>query len=493
MIIRTSLILGLCVLASCSTAAPLAESASLEQRSSNTTASPSPRGWVQSPDGRGTLDIIWGCVFTTFLCSWSVLCLNLPAFGDSAWQMLRRKVYLTGLAVIGPEFLFQIALGQWLSARQSVTDFKASGYSEWTLNHAFFADMGGFVLYTRDWVPFPVNAKQLHYLVTKGYVKYPNIDKGVILDKNKMDGLVRVITLLQTLWFVITSLARVVQHLTLTAFELTTLGFIVCTIGTTYCWAQKPSDVEHPIPLESNASMADILLQAGDAASKPYSCTPLDFVSRKEWAWSMLWSNWINILKRMRIDFRPQVRPVNRRSNDEFHEISGFSLVTLFFFQITYAGILLAGWNFWFPTHIEHVLWRIATVMIMGSICSYWIIETIVFRILPALKSRLSGQFTGIASGNDQERPGRFSQWTGQGSSRVAKKARSVAKSLRNNSLQKDPELDIPLKALLPVYIVAVCYCTSRTYVLITDILELRSLPPSAFATVNWSQFLPHF
>ena len=40
---------------------------------------------------------------------------------------------------------------------------------------AFFADMGGFVLHTDDGVPLPLNAKQLHWLVTNGHLDCPEI------------------------------------------------------------------------------------------------------------------------------------------------------------------------------------------------------------------------------------------------------------------------------------------------------------------------------
>ena len=35
------------------------------------------------------------------------------------------------------------------------------------MSHAFFADMGVFVLSANEDARFPINAKQLHYLVTK--------------------------------------------------------------------------------------------------------------------------------------------------------------------------------------------------------------------------------------------------------------------------------------------------------------------------------------
>ena len=100
----------------------------------------------------------------------------------------------------------------------------------------FFADMGGFILQTSDWAPFPINAKQLHYLVIHGYLPYPEITKDEIKDRSKIDAVLRAITVLQTLWFVMNSLARVDQNLARTTFELTTIGFIYYTLDTHLCW-----------------------------------------------------------------------------------------------------------------------------------------------------------------------------------------------------------------------------------------------------------------
>ncbi|KAJ9637303.1 hypothetical protein H2199_007590 [Coniosporium tulheliwenetii] len=104
-----------------------------------------------------------------FLCTWSILCLNVPGPEDRMLDMLMRKVYIMCLGLLGPEFIFQIALAQWGSARQSIKDFHASGYTEWTIQHAFFADMGGFLLHAPDCPLFPIDAKQLHYLVTEAW------------------------------------------------------------------------------------------------------------------------------------------------------------------------------------------------------------------------------------------------------------------------------------------------------------------------------------
>ncbi|KAI9727230.1 MAG: hypothetical protein M1834_008490, partial [Cirrosporium novae-zelandiae] len=148
-------------------------------------------GWVPQTDGRGTLDIIWSCTITIFLCCWTSVCANIPATTDSPWNWFRDKLGLACMGILWPDFLFGLALGQWDSARRSVEKFHSAGYLEWTMSHAFFADMGGFIIQFSDCISFPVDAEQLHYLISKGYLEYPKLDKAMIDDKNKADNLSR--------------------------------------------------------------------------------------------------------------------------------------------------------------------------------------------------------------------------------------------------------------------------------------------------------------
>ena len=60
------------------------------------------------------------------------------------------------------------------------------------MRHAFFADMGGFLIKPVDsGSSLPVNAEQLLHLIQQGHVTYPVCTKGFIDDKNKRDGLAR--------------------------------------------------------------------------------------------------------------------------------------------------------------------------------------------------------------------------------------------------------------------------------------------------------------
>ena len=154
--------------------------------------------------------------------------------------------------------------------------FQSAGYSDWTMTHAFFADMGGFVLRSPDFPPFPLDAEQLYYLISEDFLAYPEIDRALIDDKNKADGLARyardprinwlhlsnplarLITVWQVLWFSVTCIGRLVQHIGLTTLELTTLGFILLMLATSFCWRHKPSGVTQPFFLETSTNVFDI-------------------------------------------------------------------------------------------------------------------------------------------------------------------------------------------------------------------------------------------
>lgn len=72
--------------------------------------------------------------------------------------------------------------------------------------------MGGFSLKVPDFVEFPLNAKQVHYLVTHNYIPYSAValPKHVLDEKNKGDGVVRFITLCEITWFLLRCLDRAI-------------------------------------------------------------------------------------------------------------------------------------------------------------------------------------------------------------------------------------------------------------------------------------------
>lgn len=125
------------------------------------------------------------------------------------------------------------------------------------MKEAFFAEMGGFRLRTRDFAAFPLDVEQVHYLVSNGNMDLPTLDERVIEDKNKADGLLRAIKLCQILWFLVNVIGRWAHRLVVTTFELTTVSFILCSSMTAFFWWRKPADVFLPVNIDSDIRISN--------------------------------------------------------------------------------------------------------------------------------------------------------------------------------------------------------------------------------------------
>lgn len=117
------------------------------------------------------------------------------------------------IALLGPEFLLGLAAGQYSSAKRSAKvgvnelseanidlaqAFQKAKIKDWSLTHAFYANMGGMLLKIKSRnnsqehdLIFPVNSKQVLYLKNKGHIDWPCVEVRDIDDKNKSNGLAR--------------------------------------------------------------------------------------------------------------------------------------------------------------------------------------------------------------------------------------------------------------------------------------------------------------
>jgi hypothetical protein len=118
--------------------------------------------YVSSPNTRGTIDILWSCLATLFLCTWSVQHPNVPvlqrphtALGKviKHCYMFLRKMKGMLATLLAPELLLAIAISDHSSAVVHASAAIQRGLDgiEWSLTHAFYANMGGFVIqFTED-------------------------------------------------------------------------------------------------------------------------------------------------------------------------------------------------------------------------------------------------------------------------------------------------------------------------------------------------------
>lgn len=468
-------------------------------------------GWIPQPDGRGTLNILQSSLLTILICSGSALCLNVPKEGESHVGFFVRKAKWMLFTIFFPEVLTGIAAEQWRSASQSVEDFanltkrweaeesdskplptqNAENLSRirnspWTMRHAFFTDMGGLIVSYPDHPPFRIDAQQLHYLVEKTHLLYPSISDASIRDTDKADGFARSLTLVQISWFSIQAISRGANHLALSTLELSTLAFIFCTMNTFFFWRHKPLDVSNAIVLHCLTKLEDILSPADPSSSsgKPkmnshrywYAQNPLDFVKPPISRTSLMAPFWFGV--RASFSWTKQdrrhlganashTRPITTTtttSSPSFDNTTitpprGITVGDILFaniFTLAYFGIHLAGWNFHFPTHVEQILWRISSLTLLGLLVFYLIAVTI-------------GTFL----------------------------AEPVSRAFFKNSEEKTI---LGVASLLPRSVaflmhfpVVAAYCVARGYIIVEGFVNLRALPSTAFESVNWPNFVPHF
>ena len=418
-------------------------------------------GWVQQPNGRGTWNILQTCVITVVLCSWSSLCLNVhPRKGR--WPLMRNKLRWMLFTIMWPEVTAGCAFEQWESACQSVDAFAKSGYPQWTMRHAFLADMGGFVLHSPDFPPFPVDGQQLLYLIQKKYVEYPQqVDSEYIWDKNKADVVARAITLVQVAWFSIECVGRAIQRLNISTLELLTITFIFCTMPSVILWNHKPLDIQTPIPIQTDTRIADILIEAGEVAKSPYELTPLDFLVPPPNKANFVATWWWGVelcFDGIFFEINEKVRPVTTFANSRTRPPKGFTtktFITRLAISCGYFALHFAGWNFQLPTSAERELWRAAITFFAGIYSTY----LVVFNLVSYFSHHIAKTFGNKDADTCIEVANLFPRW-------------------------------FILMGLIPVY---GSYGIARLYIITEGFISLRSMPEDVYSSVNWSNFIPHF
>ena len=114
-----------------------------------------------------------------------------------------------------------------------------------------------------------------------------------------------------------------------------------------------------------------------------------------------------------------------------------------------FGSIHCAAWNFGFPSHVEQIMWRAASLSLVGVCLSIFLAEPAGKFIWPVLKRRL--------------------------------------KRYRLIWLQNVYPFFKDI-----AFIPTVIYPIARLTLLILALLSLRHLPKSALQTVTWTEFIPH-
>ncbi|RAK86414.1 hypothetical protein BO79DRAFT_219755 [Aspergillus costaricaensis CBS 115574] len=283
--------------------------------------------YVSSPNTRGTLTILWACLFTILSCTWTVQ--NLDKYTTQAvWFVV---------TVLAPEVL----LGKyWLDnkkADEELSDLQKYAQEdgvEWTKTHSLFANMGGFAirinlaqrrpealvspepenkaengtnceeehpnsrpasgseerrspanhatdeesgvssLRQEKYTYFLSAPKILSLRAGGGLSRMPDITKEKLPDRSKADGLMRLITVVQIMWMCIQVITRAVRGLTVSQLEISVTAFASCAVVMYWLSWDKPKGVMVPITIvqygDEGRALSLIMDKAGGSGCMNY-------------------------------------------------------------------------------------------------------------------------------------------------------------------------------------------------------------------------------
>lgn len=143
-------------------------------------------GWKAEPESRGTWSILWSCLATIFICTWSVLHLKVPKRHGRRYLFFRKLGWML-LATIAPEYILSIPFSSFNNARNMSIHLARQGHKEWTLTHMQFALAGGF------WYRRPrgrlskCDADQLQTMIEEECLNGPPISAEELRSRGKSD------------------------------------------------------------------------------------------------------------------------------------------------------------------------------------------------------------------------------------------------------------------------------------------------------------------
>jgi hypothetical protein len=319
--------------------------------------------------------------------------------------------------------------------------------------HGFFISMGGFVKADQE-------GHILHPIASHVLAEYTNISGGAensgnteintsvepavnvdkimdidhdkIQDQSKGDEISKGIAMLQTLWFMIQCIAWAHQHLPLTELEIVTLAFASLNVVIRVIWWNKPLDVRYPINIGPkvkssvrrvegiSVSMWRRVLM--DPISLFIDVPLIMFEGEVEDSIIPLTAVWVPTLWAGRLS--PWKR--GKAAAISIALVMGFS------------GIHFAAWNVTFPSELEKILWRVASIATVAMPVVFFLGATIILSL-----GGVQGRYHTITF-----------------------------------------HLALPLGVL--VYVIA------RTILMVLLFISLRSLPPEVFKDIDWTDFIPH-
>jgi len=272
-------------------------------------------GFVPEPhSGRGTMGIIWSCLTTIFLSTWTSYHMD---FWDTS---IKTKLYEVALVVVFPEVVAALALRETIDAWYFRKALRVlPGWERFSLKQAFLIQKGGVTLQSQNLT----NPDQFFDRARSGNILFRQLPQNSQIDaRSKSDWVSKMIAICQALWFVSNTASRLVAGYEISLLEELTTAYVFCGLVMFISWLNCPQDVKEKFDLQTQDSQTT---NAGEEGSM----TGLKRISDPMFTFGIL------------------------------------------FFLVIFTGIHLAAWNYPFASTAEAWTWRglsIAT-FILGLGC----------------------------------------------------------------------------------------------------------------------------
>ncbi|KAF3761385.1 hypothetical protein M406DRAFT_281352, partial [Cryphonectria parasitica EP155] len=307
-------------------------------------------GWQTGPDTRSTLGLIWSCLGTIFACTWTVLHLNLPGLDDTTWEKTLRKVKWLAINILFPEFIFSKAVCDLRLALEELRESETE--QKWTAVHSYYAQMGGllklhYILHGPAYSVFTACMLTPQYKWNKNSdhpLVHLVLSKDDIQDKSKADWLLKGIAVLQITWLIVSVAARHTTKLPITQLEIATVAFAIMAVAIYLASWWKPKDVSRPTVLQGgyDGYFAEGVIHRTQRLT-------------------------LRLLSPTRAADESKSREESycERVQNDVVWMGGNNppmFVLMAISSMVFGGLHCLAWNFDFPTRVELICWRVASL-----------------------------------------------------------------------------------------------------------------------------------
>lgn len=186
-------------------------------------------GFVPEPhSGRGTMGIIWSCLTTIFLSTWTSYHMD---FSDTR---VKNKFFEVAGVVFFPEIMAAVALMESVHAwyfRKALHVIPR--WERFSLKQSFFIQKKGITIQSQN----SIEADEFLDRARSGNILFHQLPQNSQIDtRSKRDWLSKTIAICQAVWFVSNTASRLVAGYEISLLEGLTTAYVFCGLFMFISW-----------------------------------------------------------------------------------------------------------------------------------------------------------------------------------------------------------------------------------------------------------------